>query len=69
MRFVFFRSERSQKLLISPAKEARFQEIAREALEQCGVVIMPEIIFENKELVFPAGDNIVLDTCGESANL
>ena len=69
MRFVFFRSERSQKLLISPAKETRFREIAREALEQCGGVVMPEITFENKELSFPGGDNIVLDTCGESVNL
>ena len=35
-RFVFFRSERSQKLLLSPAKIERFASIAREAVEQCG---------------------------------
>jgi 16S rRNA (uracil1498-N3)-methyltransferase len=34
--FTFFPSERSQKLVLSPNKIARFQTIAREALEQCG---------------------------------
>jgi 16S rRNA (uracil1498-N3)-methyltransferase len=35
-KFVFFRSDRSQKLLLSPAKIERFAAIAREAVEQCG---------------------------------
>lgn len=33
--FVFFPSERSQPLKISPAKEARFAAIVQEATEQC----------------------------------
>lgn len=47
-RFVFFRSDRSQKLLITPAKIERFESIAREALEQCGGVVMPEIVWNEK---------------------
>ncbi len=64
-RFVFFRSERSQKLLISSSKKDRFALIAQEALEQCGGVMMPEIIFQEH---FPEASpessisNIVLDT-------
>lgn len=34
--FVFFRSERSQKLIINDRKIERFREIVREATEQCG---------------------------------
>lgn len=34
-RFLFFRSDRSQKLIISDAKIRRFDMIAKEALEQC----------------------------------
>lgn len=33
--FVFFPSDRSQKLAITPAKIERFTAIAREAVEQC----------------------------------
>lgn len=33
--FVFFPSERSQKLVITPAKIERFTAIALEAVEQC----------------------------------
>lgn len=47
-KFVFFKSERSQKLFISDSKKQRFLEIAREALEQCGGIKMPEIIFSEK---------------------
>lgn len=43
--FYFFRSEHSQKLMITPKKEERFMTIAREALEQCEGSIMPEIRF------------------------
>jgi RsmE family RNA methyltransferase len=35
-KFVFFRSDRSQKLILSDAKKSRLIAIAREALEQCG---------------------------------
>ncbi len=44
-RFVFFRSDRSQKLILSESKKIRFIAIAREALEQCGGLVMPEIEF------------------------
>jgi RsmE family RNA methyltransferase len=44
-RFVFFRSDRSQKLLLSPNKIERFRVIAREALEQCGGTRMPDMTF------------------------
>lgn len=70
-RFVFFRSDRSQKLVISPAKIERCMTIAREALEQCGWTIMPEIIFQEKIAI--QGDswiqNIVLDTIGNNMRL
>ncbi len=68
-RFVFFRSDRSQKLLLSDAKIERFKAIAREALEQCGGTIMPEIdILPDKPSIRSQREetNIVLDTIGES---
>lgn len=48
-RFLFFRSDFSQKIPLLISKEARFTTIAREALEQCGGVLMPEIFFLEKE--------------------
>ncbi len=70
-RFVFFRSDRSQKLAISPAKIERCMTIAREALEQCGGTIMPEIIFQDKFMKDknPWYMNIVLDTIGENMRI
>ncbi len=73
-RFVFFRSDRSQKLLLSPTKIERFITIAREALEQCGGVVMPEITFTER---FPDSTtsgqgetmHIVLDTIWESIRI
>ena len=44
-RFVFFNSERSQKLVINDKKIERFNFIIKEALEQCGWNRMPELIF------------------------
>ncbi len=44
-KFIFFRSDYSQKLIISDTKKERLKSIAREALEQCGGLIMPEIEF------------------------
>jgi 16S rRNA (uracil1498-N3)-methyltransferase len=62
-RFVFFRSDRSQKLLLSPAKIERFQSIAREAVEQCGGVRVPEILYVEKGMSYDIwGTNMVLDT-------
>lgn len=44
-RFIFFRSDFSQKLILSESKKSRLISIAREALEQCGGLVMPEIDF------------------------
>ncbi len=55
-KFVFFRSDRSQRLIISPSKIDRFNTIAREALEQCGGVIMPEIYFDNENTILSSHD-------------
>lgn len=35
-KFIFFRSEYSQKLALSESKKLRFKTIVREAVEQCG---------------------------------
>lgn len=73
-RFVFFRSDRSQKLLLSQNKIERFITIAREALEQCGGVVMPEIAFIERFPEYTASNpvemsHIVLDTIGESIRI
>ena len=64
-KFIFFRSDRSQKMIISDSKIARFHIIAQEAVEQCGGVRIPELSFWCEEW---ADDNrmshIVLDTIG-----
>lgn len=69
-RFVFFRSDFSQKLVISDAKQSRLISIAREALEQCGGLIMPEIVFDGNMPV-PHSDerHITLDTTGISLKM
>lgn len=41
--FYFFRSERSQKLLLSEAKKERLEKICIEAIEQSGRNIIPFI--------------------------
>jgi 16S rRNA (uracil1498-N3)-methyltransferase len=64
--FVFFRSDRSQKLLISPSKIERYRLIAQEALEQCGGARMPEIVFHERVMEFWIDEtHIVLDTTGQ----
>lgn len=45
--FVFFPSERSQKVPLSENKKERYEKIAIEALEQSGGNILPSISFEN----------------------
>ena len=67
-KFVFFRSDRSQKLILSDGKKERFLLIAKEALEQCGGVIFPEILFvEDFSGVDKQLTNIVLDTIGKES--
>lgn len=46
--FIFYSSERSQKLVINEKKIERFKFIIKESLEQCGWNIMPSLIFLNK---------------------
>lgn len=46
--FVFYNSERSQKLAISDKKMDRLTKIVEEAVEQSGRNVIPKIKFENK---------------------
>lgn len=71
-RFVFFRSEFSQKIILSDGKKDRFQSIAREALEQCGGLVMPQIEYLDTPLKYEnnvSTRNIVLDTTGTPKRL
>ena len=62
-RFVFFRSERSQKIILSDAKKERLISIAREAVEQCGGMVIPEIEFLDRWIDFDIPwYNLTLDT-------
>jgi 16S rRNA (uracil1498-N3)-methyltransferase len=69
-KFVFFRSQYSQKFLLSDAKKHRLETIAREALEQCGGLVMPEIVFL-EEISLESCDypQLVLDTTGNMSSL
>ena len=58
--FMFFRSERSQKLNLSENKKERLKKIIIEAVEQSGRSIVPELVFI---------DNISLDDFSESENI
>ncbi len=71
-KFIFFKSERSQNLAVSPSKETRFYLIAKEAVEQCWWVKIPEILFLEKwwidACIWYSQDNrvhVTLDTIGE----
>lgn len=46
--FTFFRSDRSQKLILSPQKEDRLKKICIEAVEQSGRNIIPVVQFIDK---------------------
>lgn len=62
-RFVFFCSQRSQRLIVSESKKERLTSIAREALEQCGGMVMPDIEFVDRGIDFAVPwSNIGLDT-------
>lgn len=66
-RFVFFRSDHSQKLILPAKKIDRLITIAKEAVEQCGWVKIPHIEFFEK-IPEPSVDNthqLVLDTIGD----
>ena len=69
-RFVFFRSDRSQKLVLSASKIERYSLIAREALEQCGWGYLPEIIWlDRSPSDIPDMTHIVLDTIGQDRRI
>ncbi|MDD2892276.1 MAG: RsmE family RNA methyltransferase [Candidatus Gracilibacteria bacterium] len=66
--FVFFRSERSQRLAIHSHKIERFNEIAREATEQCFGNIVPAILFSEEKMPTPKdGYSYVFHTKGEGS--
>jgi 16S rRNA U1498 N3-methylase RsmE len=65
-KFVFFRSDFSQKLILTEAKQKRLITIAREAVEQCGGLVIPEIVFTDRITKYdPLITNVVLDTTGK----
>ncbi len=64
--FVFFRSDRSQKLILSPSKIERFMAIAREAVEQCGGVKIPSITFHEKNILSTMSSSLSLRRKEES---
>ncbi|MFZ3232644.1 MAG: RsmE family RNA methyltransferase, partial [Patescibacteria group bacterium] len=65
--FVFFPSERSQKLAITDNKIERFEAIAREAVEQCYGFRMPTLHFEKAFPKIPEGvRSMFLHTDSES---
>ncbi len=69
-KFVFFRSERSQKLVLTDAKKIRLITIAREALEQCGGLVMPDIEFYDQIIEYKSETtNLVLDTTGTTLKM
>lgn len=66
--FIFFRSERSQKLVINVRKIERFMEIVREATEQCGGNKIAPITFLEERIPIPEnGQSYVLHTEGEGS--
>jgi len=69
--FVFFRSERSQKLIMSDNKFERLQKIAIEAVEQSWRLHVPEIVFLDKYDFSPLikNQNIFFHTISENSKL
>jgi 16S rRNA (uracil1498-N3)-methyltransferase len=67
--FVFFRSERSQKLLITDNKIDRFNKIIIEAVEQSGRNFLPELVILDKFdfLLLKNDQNIVFHTQSEDS--
>jgi len=67
--FVFFRSERSQKLVMSDNKMERLQKIAIESVEQSWRLHVPEIVFLDKYDFSPLikNQNIFFHTISENS--
>jgi RsmE family RNA methyltransferase len=74
-RFVFWRSDRSQKLAITENKKERFALIAREAVEQCGGTHLPDIVWYDGASILTSliekGNimNLCLDTTGPLSHI
>ena len=68
-KFHFFRTDRSQKLVISDNKKTRLEKIIVEAAEQSGRAIIPEIIISDDFDInnLPAGKNIFFHTKNENS--
>lgn len=62
--FIFFRSDYSQKLVLSETKKSRLSSIAREALEQCGWLSLPRIDFLDGWPETGKENIVCLDTIG-----
>ncbi|MDD2907643.1 MAG: RsmE family RNA methyltransferase [Candidatus Gracilibacteria bacterium] len=67
--FVFFRSDRSQKLLLSENKIERLNKIMIEAIEQSGRNYLPELVFIDKLdfSLIKNDENIVFHTVNEES--
>lgn len=66
-KFYFFRSERSQDVKLSESKIVRFQKIIKEASEQSGRNIIPEIYFLDKlDILKISWENIFFHTDSEN---
>jgi len=67
--FLFFRANRSQKLIISDKKIERLNKIIKEAAEQCGRNIIPWlIIWEKPNFINLSWDNYFLHTKSPLSN-
>lgn len=68
--FHFFRSDFSQKLILSDGKKTRFESIVREAVEQCSGLRVPKISFsESIPHIHTEHTHIVLDTVGKVSKI
>ncbi len=69
-KFNFFRTDRSQKLVISENKMIRLEKIITEATEQSGRAVIPEInILDNFDISnLPDGKNIFFHTQNENSS-
>lgn len=69
-KFNFFRTDRSQKLVISDNKMIRLEKIITEAAEQSGRAVVPEInILDNFDISnLPDGKNIFFHTQNENSS-
>jgi 16S rRNA (uracil1498-N3)-methyltransferase len=69
-KFHFFRTHRSQKLIVSDNKKARLEKIITEAAEQSGRSIIPEIIIADDFDInnLPSGKNIFFHTQNQNSH-